>query len=566
MTVLSVSVTDRGRDLAARLPYAHQHGGAGAAVRRQWSSVDGFVLFLATGAAVRIVAPLLVDKATDPAVVCVDDGGSHAVALCGGHAGGANALAREVAALLGASPVVTTATDAVGLPALDDLPGLRVGGDTAEVSTAFLDGRTVSLDNPLGWPLPAALADRLQPGARGAVARVVVTDAVTAPPRAGRRAVPTAVLHPPSLVVGVGAASEASGEEVVDLVRAALDGAGLSAESVGALATLDRRRDGAALRAAGRAFGREVQGFPAAALGAVAVPSPSRVVADAVGTPSVAEAAALLAAGPRATLLVPKRRGPSTTVAVARRAGPAGGVAVVGIGPGGAAHRTPAVAAAIRAAEVVIGYSPYVEMATDLLRPSQDVVRSPIGEEVLRAKQSLAEAAAGRRAVVVCSGDPGVYAMASLVLELAPQMAPTADVSVLPGVTAALAAAALLGAPLGHDHAAISLSDLNTPWPVIERRLRAVGDADLVVTLYNPRSQGRPWQLGSARDVLLAHRAGSTPVGVVTDAGRPGQRVSLTTLADLDPGEVGMTTCVVVGASATRVLAGRMVTPRGYPL
>jgi len=566
VTVLSVSVTERGRDLAARLPYPHHHGQAAETVRRRWPDVQGFVLFLATGAAVRIVAPLLADKARDPAVVCVDDAGLHAVALCGGHGGGANALAREVAALLAAAPVVTTATDAVGFPALDDLPGLVVRGETAQVTTALLDGRRVAVDNPLGWPLAPALTDLLAAaaGAPGEVeARIVVTDGASSPAPAGS-GLPTALLHPPSLVVGVGAATATSEEEVVGLVSQVLAQAGLTPESAAAVATLDRRAGDAALRAVGRVLGRPVHGFPAAALAGVPVPNPSPVVAGAVGTPSVAEAAALLGAGPGAALVVPKRRGPSATVAVARRAGPPGRVAVVGLGPGGAAHRTPAAGAAVRAAEVVIGYGPYVDQASDLLGPGQEVVRSPIGAELVRAKQALAEAAAGRRVVVVCSGDPGVYAMASLVLELAEQAGPGVEVTVVPGVTAALAAAALLGAPLGHDHAAVSLSDLHTPWSAIEARLHAVGRADLAVTIYNPRSRGRPWQLGAARDVLLSHRPRSTPVGVVTDAGRDGQRVFLTTLARLDPDDVGMTTCVVVGASTTKVVSGRMVTPRGY--
>jgi cobalt-precorrin 5A hydrolase/precorrin-3B C17-methyltransferase len=154
--------------------------------------------------------------------------------------------------------------------------------------------------------------------------------------------------------------------------------------------------------------------------------------------------------------------------------------------------------------------------------------------------------------------------MASIALELAAAEAPDIEVEVVPGVTAALAAAAALGAPLGHDHVSISLSDLLTPWDAIERRLRAAAEADLVVALYNPRSRGRDWQLEAARSLLLECRAPSTPVGVVTDAARPGQTVTLTTLADLDPQQVGMTTCVVVGSSATRVVAGRMVTPRGY--
>jgi cobalt-precorrin 5A hydrolase/precorrin-3B C17-methyltransferase len=177
------------------------------------------------------------------------------------------------------------------------------------------------------------------------------------------------------------------------------------------------------------------------------------------------------------------------------------------------------------------------------------------------------EASAGRRVALVCSGDAGVYAMASVALEQAAASDGAAwpfDLEVVPGITAATAAAAVLGAPLGHDHAAVSLSDLLTPWTTIESRLQAVAAADLVVSLYNPRSRGRPWQLDAARRILLGHRAPSTPVGVATDLSRGGERVRLTTLAELDPEDVGMTTCVVVGSSATRSVNGRMVTPRGY--
>ncbi|HYX44621.1 MAG TPA: precorrin-3B C(17)-methyltransferase, partial [Acidimicrobiales bacterium] len=218
--------------------------------------------------------------------------------------------------------------------------------------------------------------------------------------------------------------------------------------------------------------------------------------------------------------------------------------------------------ASVRRAEVVIGYGPYVDACADLLTSSQEVVRSPIGDETVRAKQAVAEAAAGRRVALVSSGDAGVYAMASLALEVAGDAG--VDVEVVPGVTAALAAAALLGAPLGHDHAVISLSDLLTPWSAIEARLSAAAAADLVVALYNPRSRGRTWQFDAARALLLERRPPSTPVGVVTDAARPTQAVRLTTLGDVDPADVGMTTCVIVGCSTTRVVAGRMVTPRGY--
>jgi cobalt-precorrin 5A hydrolase/precorrin-3B C17-methyltransferase len=218
----------------------------------------------------------------------------------------------------------------------------------------------------------------------------------------------------------------------------------------------------------------------------------------------------------------------------------------------------------VRHAEVVVGYGPYLDQVADLLTASQDVIRSPIGSEAHRARLALARAAEGRRVALVCSGDAGVYGMASLVVELAGAEAPGVQVDVVPGVTAALASSALLGAPLGHDHVVISLSDLLTPWETIERRLRAAAEADLVVVLYNPRSTGRTWQLPKALDVLRGSRSPGTPVGLVTDAARPGQRVVRTTLAEVDPEDVGMTTCVVVGSTATTTVAGRMVTPRGF--
>ena len=544
--MLSVSVTERGRALAARLPFERVHGSAADTVRARWADVDAFVLFLATGAAVRIVAPLLRDKHTDPAVVCVDDAGRFVIALCGGHAGGANDLARRVAALLDAEPVITTATDASGSHALDALPGFTAVGDVAAVSAALLDGRGVSINNERGWPIPVTPG----PGPE----RVVLTDRAWTAPGPG-----TIALHPPSLVAGIGASSGAPREELATLLERALADGGLSRHSVAEVATLDRKATEPAIVA----LGLPVRTFTAEELAVV-------------GTPSVAEAAALLAAGRGGELVVTKVASGHATVAIARRAGPRGRLSVVGLGPGHPEHRTPAAEAAVRSAEIVIGYSPYVDQAHDLLGPGTEVVRSPIGEEAVRAKQALAEATAGRRVALVCSGDAGVYAMASLVLELAGGIGEGVGdgvghgigdgiaVEVVPGVTASLAAAAALGAPLGHDHAVISLSDLLTPWDVIEARLRAAAEADLVVALYNPRSRRRPWQLDAARTILLAHRPPTTAVGIVTDAARPGQRVTITTLAGLDPSAVGMTSLVIVGASTTRVVRGRMVTPRGY--
>jgi precorrin-3B C17-methyltransferase len=289
----------------------------------------------------------------------------------------------------------------------------------------------------------------------------------------------------------------------------------------------------------------------------------------------VAEAAALLAAGPGARLRATKHTGPTATAAVAaapRRPGHrdgdggrdgAGVVRVVGLGPGAARHRTPAAVVAVRSADAVVGYGPYVAAAGPLLRPDQLVRRSAMGAEADRAGEAVALAAAGWRVALVSSGDPGVFAMASVTLEHA---APRGvAVEVVPGVTSAQAAAAAAGAPLAGPHAALTLSDLLVPWERIEAQLRAAAGAGLALALFNPRSAGRPDHLARAAAVLGEVLDPGTPVTLVTDATGPDETVTVTTLADLDPAEAGMRTMVLVGSPDTAVLDGRVVTRRHHP-
>ncbi|GGV16885.1 precorrin-3B C(17)-methyltransferase [Streptomyces filipinensis] len=526
-------------------------GPVGEAVRAAFAQCEQLVCFLATGAVVRLLAPLLGDKAADPGVVCVDEGARFAVSLVGGHGGGANELARAVGEVLGAEPVVTTATDSVGLAGLDTL-GLPYEGSVALVSRALLDGEAVALEAEVPWPLPP-----LPTSAQGPYT-IRLTDRDV---RAGEREV---LLRPPSLVVGVGASRGAPAEEVLALVEAALAQAGLSVRSVAELATVDAKAEEPGLLAAAERLGVPLVTYSAEELAAVQVPNPSDAPLAAVGTPSVAEAAALVRGG---ELLVHKRKSERAdgqpamaTCAVVRRPG-RGRLAVVGLGPGARDLLTPRAAAELRRASVLVGLDQYVDQIRDLLRPGTRVLESGLGAEEERARTAVAEARKGHAVALIGSGDAGVYAMAS------PALAEASDdieVVGVPGVTAALAAGAVLGAPLGHDHVSISLSDLHTPWEVIERRVRAAAEADIVVTFYNPRSRGRDWQLPKALAILAGHREPTTPVGVVRNASRPDESSRVTTLAALDPTTVDMMTVVTVGNTATRTVAGRMVTPRGY--
>ena len=525
------------------------------ALRQAWQECDAVVLFLATGAAVRLVAPLLRDKRTDPGLVTVDDAGRFAVALAGGHDGGANRLAERVAASLDATPVVTTASDGLGVPALDSLGGdlgfrIESGSDLAAVGAALVSGEPVHLVSdqrrPLG-PLPENVVASMDPKPP----LIFVSDRLVDVPR------PAVVYRPPSLVVGVGCSRGATAGEILALVRSSLEGAGLSAKSVASLASIDVKRDEAGLLEAAESLGVPVRFHTAEVLSAVETPNPSSVVREAVGTPSVAEASVLVSG---AGLVVEKRKSGMATAAIGRL--PArGSLALVSLGPGEDALIPALARDALAASELVVGLGQYVDRVRHLLRPGTRVLTMPLGDEIQRSEAALKEARAGGAVALVSSGDVGVYAMASPTLELAGD---DVDVVVVPGVTAAQAAASLLGSPLGHDHCSISLSDLLTPWPAIERRVEAAALGDFVVSLYNPRSKGRDWQLGKVREMLLAHRPPDTPVGIVKDAYRPTQAVTLTDLASLRPEEVDMLTVVVVGSSQTKLVAGRMVTPRGY--
>lgn len=534
--------------------------GARDGLPRAWAECDLIVSHLALGATTRLIAPLLVSKKTDPGVVVVDEAGRFAVPLVGGHGGGANELARRIADGLGSTAVVTTATDALGLPALDTL-GWHWSGDVAGVTRSVLDGEPVEVVRSQPWPLPPLPENVrvLAPGveASGEASGVIVVTDVDVEAGPG-----TVVLHPPSLVVGMGCNRGTSSAALGQLLRESLASTGLALASVAALTSVDAKADEPGLLALAKELGVPPIVFSAETLAAQDVPNPSAAPLAAVGTPSVAEAS-VLAYG--ADLIVEKRRTPEATCAIGRI--PARGhLAVVGLGPGAEDLLTPRAREALRSASVVIGYRPYVAQVRSLLRPGTRIISSPMGKEEQRTSQAIELARAGNAVALVSSGDPAIYAMASPTLE---QGTEGIDIEIIPGVTASLAASALLGAPLGHDHALISLSDLHTDWQTIIRRVRAVAEADLVAVLYNPRSRTRLHHLPDALAAFAEHRPPDTPVAIVRDVSRDGESVVLTTLGEVNPDDANMNSLVIVGSTTTRYTdAGIgqtvMVTPRDY--
>jgi cobalt-precorrin 5A hydrolase/precorrin-3B C17-methyltransferase len=341
--------------------------------------------------------------------------------------------------------------------------------------------------------------------------------------------------------------------------------------------------------------------FPSDVLRSVSVPNPSAVVEVSVGTPSVAEAAALVGqasclslensssledsrqdacstqSGGQTKLLVSKQifrtegQPGAVTVAIAQAeqeyTGRTGQLLLVGTGPGQLDQMTPAAQTAVSQADAVIGYSLYIQLIAPLLQPTQIVESLPITQERQRAQRAIGLAQWGLTVAVVSSGDCGIYGMAGLVMEELQAQGwdgKTPGIQVFPGITALQAAAARVGAPLMHDFCAISLSDLLTPWQVIEKRLEAAAEADFVTALYNPRSQARTQQLALARAIFLKYRDPNTPVAVVRSVYRKDEQITLTTLDKLLDVPIDMLTTVLIGNQSTRTHADWMITPRGY--
>jgi cobalt-precorrin 5A hydrolase/precorrin-3B C17-methyltransferase len=241
---------------------------------------------------------------------------------------------------------------------------------------------------------------------------------------------------------------------------------------------------------------------------------------------------------------------------------------LVSLGPGSLDYLPPAACTALAHAEVVIGYGVYLDLIAPLLDPErQCIIERPLGAEMQRAREALELAHGGAGVALVSSGDIGIYAMAGPVFQQLAALGWAEDppmIEVIPGISAVQAVAARLGAPIAHDFCCISLSDLLTPWDLIERRVRAAAEADFVVAFYNPRSQERHWQLEAARNILLQHRSPATPVVVARAVARSDEQIRCTTLAKLDVTTVDMFSLVLIGNSQTRRLGPWLATPRGY--
>ncbi len=568
-SIAYLAFTEQGRALALRLCAAL--GGEVSCTRdgvslgdwtaRAFTASRALVYVGATGIAVRAIAPHLEDKARDPAVVAVDACGRYAIPLLSGHLGGANALAGEIARVCGAEAVITTATDRSGVFAFDEwarVQGLAVADPRRikAVSAKLLAGETVRVRSafPIGGEAPAGVR-LVEDGEADVWVDVRAHDALT--------------LVPPALALGVGCRRGTKQETLEDRFVALCAGTDILPEAIRAAASIELKRDEEGLAAFCAAHGWPLRFYTADELAALKGEfTASAFVEETAGVDNVCERAAVRCA--QGELLVKKQAGDGVTFALAcgtprldwrmTRSRPR--LYVVGIGPGDPAGMTAQARAALEEAELICGYGAYLELIAPLVA-GKEFFSTPMKRELERCRRALEQARRGRTVALVCSGDAGVYGMASPVLELLPDY-PGVEVEIVAGVTAALSGAAVLGAPLGHDFCVISLSDLLTPWEVIEKRLRCAAEGDFAVALYNPSSLRRSEQLRRACDILLTLRSPETPCGWVRNIGRAGEEKRLLPLGELRDAELDMFTTVFIGASTTREIGGHLVTPRGY--
>jgi cobalt-precorrin 5A hydrolase / precorrin-3B C17-methyltransferase len=494
----------------------------------------------AAGILIRTLAPMLADKRQEPPLLAVAEDGSAVVPLLGGLQG-VNDLARQIAAVCGVAPAITTTGDIRFQTALLAPPdGYRLANpdDAKKFIADLLAGATVRLEGTAPWLSQSQLPFTKDGFTKDGSLTLRITEQAVSPSS------DCLVYCPATLALGVSDEISQDSAAAIALVHQKLAAANLSAHAIAGVFALHQNATHPGIQAIASEFGIPARFFAedlnagtAEELALKAVGAAGRLVS------SDAQCAIAIAPLPLKVSEIGKAQGR---------------LAIVGTGPGSPKWMSPEAKEVLQSATDWVGYSTYLELV-EPLRQQQQRHDSDNRVELDRARLALDLAAEGRSVALISSGDPGIYAMAAAVFEVLEQEAQSRwqaiDIQVVPGISALQAAAARIGAPIGHDFCAISLSDILKPWAVIEQRILAAAAADFVIAFYNPLSKQRTWQISAARDLLLRSRSPSTPVVLARDVGRIGESIVVRSLAQLTPDEVDMRTLVLVGSSKTRTIS-----------
>ena len=545
-----------------------------------WAQFDAHIFIGATGIPFRKAAPLLRGKSIDPAVLACPESGSHVIALTSGHFGGTNRLARRIARITGGQAVIGSPADVNGLPAFDEAAAQEHAHilnpeAVRALNAALLDG------SPIAFCGTRAVFER-HFASTGQVAFFENPQDVTCGHAVlwdSENMLPEEVLYldvsSRAFVLGVGCRRGVKPQELRLVAERYLSEFGLNAENIAGIATCTVKEDEPAILGLGEAWQVPVAFHSAEELDAVPVSAPSEKVREKVGTASVCEAACLLSAGygsiPQPTLYAPKSAFGDVTLALARlphlpvpKSGQ-GEIVVAGLGSGAPAHITPDVDTALRRCDTVAGYSHYVDFIRDRIA-GKPVIQNGMKGEVERCLSALEAALAGQNVCMVCSGDPGILAMAGLLYELRTREPRFRDIPirVLPGITAATIAASSLGAPLQNGFSLVSLSDLLVSADEVRRNIRSVAQSLLPVALYNPAGRKRRDLLEETLAVFREHRGEDVLCAYVKNAGREQETKWVGKLSEFPAAEVDMSTLIIIGGPRTRLDSGVLYEPRGY--
>ncbi|RCJ29217.1 precorrin-3B C(17)-methyltransferase [Nostoc minutum NIES-26] len=523
----------------------------GETLRDLFAQGTPIIAICAAGILIRTLAPMLSDKRQEPPVLAVAEDGSAVVPLLGGL-NGVNDLARRIAEVLNIKAAITTTGDIRFRTALlSPPPGYHLANpdDAKTFISDLLAGAQVKLEGTAPW-----LTNSQLPIDSNGDLTIQITERLVTP------APNRLVYHPATVAIAI--------TNTVDIasVQQLLADAKLAPASVAGIFAPLTAAANPAIHAVASTFGVPVRFFTSNQLESLLSQGYSPAQAAAIAATGTSAQPITPSSSQIAIAIAPEPIDPSTI------GQPRGRLAIVGTGPGAWQWMSPEVKEILKSATDLVGYKTYLDLVGSLADGKRRH-ESDNREEIARAQMALDLAAQGHYVAVVSSGDPGIYAMATAVFEVLdchnkPEW-DSIDIHVAPGISAMQAAAAAIGAPLGHDFCAISLSDILKPWAIIEQRIAATAQADFVIAFYNPVSKERTWQLAQARDVLLRYRTADTPVVLARNLGRPGQTVKVITLEELVPGVADMRTVILVGSTHTRTIQRSngsisVYTPRRY--
>ena len=549
-------------------------------LKDQWQGNNKLIFVGSIGAVVRLIAPFIRSKENDPAILVTDSKAKNVITLLGGHKQGGDRFASELAAALEAEVICTSDSFTerrIPLDCLGEGWGWKRGGknldwrklmisQSKEQKNIVFQGKGSTLWQKLKGCSNLSFLDKKDPISFENIDLYV-----------GQENRNICSWHPPTIIIGIGCERNTDEKVIQRAINNSLNQNGLSLLSISGLATIDRKNDEIGLLSLSKKHEWPIYFFSAFELSKVNVPTPSNVVLNEMGTPSVAEAAALLAGDHRGRLIQNKQiyyskeeESGAVTIALAEVENPfaphKGELHLIGSGPGDLKMLTSDSRQALTRCAVWIGYGPYLNYLESIRGHDQVRIDSKLTFEKDRCQHALDLAKQGVKVGLISSGDSGIYGMAGLALDLwlNERLDSRPLFEVHPGISSFQMAAAKLGAPFMHDFCSISLSDLLTPWNQIEKRIKSAAIGDFVLAIFNPKSIKRDWQLKKTVDLLLECRNPSTPVAIARQLGRPEESIEIHTLENLPFDRVDMLTILVIGNSQSVIKNNKFLTPRGY--